>query len=287
MLSAWRRQRRDASKVDGWRYRITWKPLTLRTDTGIGEPWLLVVPDTGADETAAAVGRALSAGGAEVVTVPVAAGGADRVELARALRQALPDGRPVGGIVSLTALDEAPDDAHPTLPGGVSALLALMQVLVEQGVDAPLWCVTRGAVSIGRSESVSGAVQAQTWGLGRVFGLEHPDRWGGLIDLPAELEALDARAWSRLPGVLADPAGEDQVALRSGGVFGRRLVRAPEGEEQTPEPWRPQGTALITGGMGALGAHRAVARPQPAWSIWYSPADEARRRQAPPNSRPN
>ncbi|WP_385624850.1 SDR family NAD(P)-dependent oxidoreductase (plasmid) [Streptomyces sp. P8-A8] len=257
VLSAWRRQRRDASKVDGWRYRITWKPLTLRTDTGIGEPWLLVVPDAGADETAAAVGRALSAGGAEVVTVPVAAGGADRVELARALRQALPDGRPVGGIVSLTALDEAPDDAHPTLPGGVSALLALMQVLVEQGVDAPLWCVTRGAVSIGRSESVSGAVQAQTWGLGRVFGLEHPDRWGGLIDLPAELEALDARAWSRLPGVLADPAGEDQVALRSGGVFGRRLVRAPEGEEQTPEPWRPQGTALITGGVGALGAHTA------------------------------
>ncbi|WP_331754621.1 SDR family NAD(P)-dependent oxidoreductase (plasmid) [Streptomyces sp. NBC_00012] len=257
VLSAWRRQRRDASKVDGWRYRITWKPLKLRTDTGIGEPWLLVVPDAGADETAEAVGRALSAGGAEVVTVPVAAGGADRVELARAVRRALPEGRPVAGIVSLTALDEAPDHAHPTLPGGVAALLALMQVLVEQGVDAPLWCVTRGAVSIGRSESVSGAVQAQTWGLGRVFGLEHPDRWGGLIDLPAELDALDARAWSRLPGVLTDPAGEDQVALRSGGVFGRRLVRAPEGDDQTPEPWRPQGTALITGGLGALGAHTA------------------------------
>ncbi|WP_425587944.1 type I polyketide synthase, partial [Streptomyces marokkonensis] len=256
VLSAWRRQRRDASKVDGWRYRITWKPLTLQTDTGIGGTWLLVVPDAGADE-AAAVGRALSASGAEVVRVSVTSCGADRVELARALRQALPEGRPVDGIVSLTALDEAPDHTHPTLPGGVAALLALMQVLVEQGVDAPLWCVTRGAVSIGRSESVSGAIQAQTWGLGRVFGLEHPDRWGGLIDLPGELEALDARAWSRLPGVLADPAGEDQVALRSGGVFGRRLVRAPEGDEQTSEPWRPHGTALITGGVGALGAHTA------------------------------
>ncbi|MGC9382801.1 SDR family NAD(P)-dependent oxidoreductase, partial [Streptomyces sp. MH13] len=92
---------------------------------------------------------------------------------------------------------------------------------------------------------------AQLWGLGRVAALEVPERWGGLIDLP---EVLDERALSRVVGMLAG-SGEDQVAVRSSGVFGRRLVRAalPEGTAS----WTPSGTVLVTGGTGALGRHIA------------------------------
>jgi NAD(P)-dependent dehydrogenase (short-subunit alcohol dehydrogenase family)/acyl carrier protein len=90
------------------------------------------------------------------------------------------------------------------------------------------------------------------WGLGRVAALEHPDRWGGLVDLPG---TVDRRAAGRLVGVLAGRSGEDQVAVRATGVFGRRLDRAAPGE--LGAGWRPSGTVLITGGTGALGARVA------------------------------
>ena len=92
--------------------------------------------------------------------------------------------------------------------------------------------------------------QALTWGLGRVVGLEYPARWGGLVDLP---EAVDDRVAAALAGVLAGIGEEDQVAVRSSGVFVRRLARA---DNSTPSGrvWSPKGTVLVTGGTGALGA---------------------------------
>jgi short-subunit dehydrogenase len=85
-----------------------------------------------------------------------------------------------------------------------------------------------------------------------VAGLEHPDRWGGLVDLPP---VLDERAAMRLRAVLAG-AGEDQVAIRGAGVLARRLVRAPspraDGRGRVP-----RGSVLVTGGTGAIGGHLA------------------------------
>ncbi|MGW1274853.1 type I polyketide synthase, partial [Streptomyces sp. NPDC002491] len=76
---------------------------------------------------------------------------------------------------------------------------------------------------------------------------------GGLIDLPAD---LDARSATRLTAVLADPGQEDQIALRATGAHGRRLVHAPAADV-VAESWKPRGTVLVTGGTGALGGHVA------------------------------
>ena len=109
--------------------------------------------------------------------------------------------------------------------------------------------LTRGAVSVGRSDRLEDPSQATVWGMGRVAALEFPRRWGGLIDLPA---TLDARAGARLAAVLAGGT-EDQVAVRGSGVYGRRLTRALPAAA-TAVGWSPSGTVLITGGTGALGA---------------------------------
>ncbi|PSJ24631.1 polyketide synthase, partial [Streptosporangium nondiastaticum] len=90
------------------------------------------------------------------------------------------------------------------------------------------------------------------WGLGRVAALEHPQRWGGLIDLP---ETLDARTADRFAAVLAAPGDEDQIAVRPSAARGRRLVPVPAG--RTAQQWNPTGTVLITGGTGALGSRVA------------------------------
>ncbi|MEU2835205.1 SDR family NAD(P)-dependent oxidoreductase, partial [Streptomyces lavendulae] len=236
-LSAWRRGLRTQSEVDAWRYRVSWKPVMDSVGGArLSGVWLVVVPAGGVDDSAVVEG--LAARGAEVLRVVVEPG-TDRDVLGGLLTGA----GPVAGVVSLLALDEA---------AGVVPSAELVRVLGEAGVGAPLWCLTRGAVSVGRSDRLVSAVQAQVWGLGRVAALEVPERWGGLVDLP---EVWDERAMGRLAGVLAGGfAGEDQVAVRSSGVFGRRLVRAAAGGAGS---WVPSGTVLVTGGTGALGAHVA------------------------------
>ena len=109
------------------------------------------------------------------------------------------------------------------MAAGLAATQALVQALCDAPNGARLWVVTQGAVAVGEQETVTSPVQAQAWGAGRVAALEHPDRWGGLIDLPP---VLDERAGAWLCAVLAG-CGEDQVAIRGAGVFGRRLARAP------------------------------------------------------------
>ncbi len=102
------------------------------------------------------------------------------------------------------------------------------------------------------SEALTAPVQAAVWGIGRVAALEHPAAWGGLVDLPAELDERTAR---RFAAVLAGHDGEDQVAVRASAVFGRRLVPAPDTAPDTG--WEPRGTVLVTGGTGGRGAHLA------------------------------
>ncbi|MEU9117767.1 SDR family NAD(P)-dependent oxidoreductase, partial [Streptomyces sp. NPDC048483] len=253
-LSTWWRGRRERTTVDSWRYRATWQPLAATNNPRLNGRWLLVVT-AAADDVAEGCRQALTEHGADVVTVESGDSGLDRAALAERLAELVAEDR-FSGVLSTLALDER--TRHHT-PRGLLHTAVLLQALGDAGVDAPLWTVTRGAVSVGRADRLRTAAQAMAWGFGRVAALEHPDRWGGLIDLP---QALDVRAGARLAAVLAGTdglRGEDQVAVRPSGVFVRRLVRAPRDRQPPQQQWQPSGTVLITGGTGALGAHLARA----------------------------
>ena len=124
--------------------------------------------------------------------------------------------------------------------------------------------LTRGAVAAGAGEVLTSPVQAMAWGLGRVAGLEHPDRWGGLVDLPP---VLDDRAAGRLCGVLAG-CGEDQVAIRGRGDHGaaagpRRRCRRARGEPVDAGRhacWSPAGPGAIGGHVARWLAGRGAPR---------------------------
>ncbi|QLH24133.1 type I polyketide synthase [Streptomyces sp. Rer75] len=249
-LSSWRRGRRERVRWEGWQYRVVWQPVAVESSARLSGAWLLVVPSGGEGVAAVAesVSGALTRAGAEVVMLEAGAGGqewADRVaEVA--------DAGPLAGVVSLLALDESPHPVGGGVSAGLAGTLGLFQALNGAGVEARLWCATRGAAGVGGDARAVGAAQSAVWGFGRVVGLEHPEVWGGLVDLP---ETADDRALSRLAGVLAGAEGEDQVAVRSSGVFGRRLVRA--GRTSADGGWQGSGTVLVTGGTGALGGHVA------------------------------
>ncbi|GAB1639954.1 type I polyketide synthase [Krasilnikovia sp. MM14-A1259] len=247
-LASWRRREQDRSLTAGWRYRATWTPVP---DTGAGAltgAWLVLRPEG----TRTDVADALAARGAEVTVVDVPAGVTGSAELNSLLTGALPDNAVTAGVVSLLGLDETAVPGTPVVSRGLAATLGLTQALGDAGIDAPLWVLTCGAVAAGPGETLTSPVQAQLWGLGRVIALEYPERWGGLVDVPA---VLDERAGGRLVSVLAD-RGEDQAAIRTTAVLGRRLAHLPA--PRTPAgPWTPRGSTLVTGGTGAIAGHVA------------------------------
>ncbi|MDB1090154.1 SDR family NAD(P)-dependent oxidoreductase [Streptomyces sp. ACA25] len=248
-LAAWRRARRQESTVDSWRYEVTWRPLVGLSAAVPAGRWLLVLPEGGSGGELATLRAAL---GAADLTEIVVAPGSGRAELAARLTDA---GAAAAGVVSLLALDERPHPEDDAISVGLGGTVTLLQALGDAGIAAPLWCVTRGAVAVGRSDADISPAQAMVWGLARTAALEHPERWGGLLDLP---ESADARSADRLGTVLAGaPDGEDQLALRPSGVFARR-VRRPAPDTAAVDAWTPSGAVLVTGGTGALG--REVAR---------------------------
>ncbi|MGW4155426.1 type I polyketide synthase [Micromonospora chersina] len=262
LLTSWRRQRRRQSDIDSWRYQDTWKPLTGIVNRGMAGTWLVVLP-TGdiVEPWQDACVEAFAAAGADVVAVPVSTTDADRDLLGKLLRETLATGvregdepAEVTGVVSLLAFDELIHPLHPSVPGGFAATVALFQALGDVGLSAPMWSVTSGAVSVGRADLLRSPTQAMVWGFGRVAALEQPQRWGGLVDLP---EAVDDRCAGLLVAALTAAGEEDQIAVRPGGLLARRLTRVPLGDSRPTHPWEPSGTALVTGGTGALGGHAA------------------------------
>jgi 6-methylsalicylic acid synthase len=150
-----------------------------------------------------------------------------------------------------------------------------------------LWCLTTG---VKESLTEPDLAHAPLWGLGRVLHGEHPEFWGGLIDLdPHDLAASVAA----VPGVLHARLDEDVVAIRNGTALAPRLVRPEREPSHPPLECRPDSAYLVTGGLGTLGlevarwlaergARRIVLvgrRVFPPRDRWDSPADERTARQ--------
>ncbi|MFJ3799763.1 type I polyketide synthase [Streptomyces sp. NPDC090088] len=260
-LTSWRERRLAADATDRWRHRLVWRPVRpagpARRPTG---EWLLAVPDTHAGHAHVdALRTVLESGGARPVTLLVPPD-TDRAALAALL----PASGSFTGVVSLLHLAEGRLDGHDAVPRSHAAQLALTQALDDAGLQAPLWFLTRGAVSTGPTDHVTDPEQALVWGFGAILAAENPARAGGLVDLPAE---PDRRTWERIAALLADPRPdrERETAVRAAGVLARRLVPAAplppapaDGADEQALPERLlSGTTLITGGSGALGGHLA------------------------------
>jgi pimaricinolide synthase PimS1 len=150
-----------------------------------------------------------------------------------------------------TVLYECPDGTAASTPDRVREVaLEVLHVVQawladERNAASRLVVLTRGAVVLddGRPD----LAQAPVWGLVRAAQAEYPGRLV-LID-------TDGPAASPLLAAVARSA-EPQLAVRGDVVRIPRLTRIPASSPGTP-PWNPDGTVLITGGTGGLGARVA------------------------------
>ncbi|HEX3693557.1 MAG TPA: SDR family NAD(P)-dependent oxidoreductase, partial [Solirubrobacteraceae bacterium] len=248
----------EVQKVAGWRHETVWRPFSAREPAALAGHWLVLVPARIDDQRLIEeTFEAMSERGACVERIAVHEDSLQRDRLASQIAQALSAGEAsdrLAGVLSLLALSDGPCAGFATIPAAVAGTLALAQALGDIDCPAPLWIATRGAIGAVLADVVGTPAQRAVWGLGRVVRAEHPERWGGLVDLPDE---LDERSLERLCVALGGADGEDEVAIRHAGGFVRRIVHSPSATERDELSWRASGTALVSGGGGALGAHLA------------------------------
>jgi amino acid adenylation domain-containing protein len=161
-----------------------------------------------------------------------------------------------GDLLYLGSLELEPESADTSV-----AVRACEKFAVELPVrwlarlcEAPgsrrAWIATRGSQLVAGQRSRAARWQAPIWGVGRVFALENPDRWGGLVDL-SPTESLQTMAGT-LISALDENGTEDQSAYREGVRYVPRLVHA-DIPKPTLAQFRSDATYLITGGFGGLG----------------------------------
>ncbi|WP_374224439.1 SDR family NAD(P)-dependent oxidoreductase, partial [Streptomyces sp. ISL-94] len=201
--------------------------------SGVPADWAVV----GADTLGLADG--LRAAGVRVTQYPdldqAAAGSGDAPEtvVLAADGLALPDGDLAAGV-------------HHS----VGALLEQLRQWTADArfTDGRLVVVSRRAVAAGTDAAPADLAAAPVWGLVRSAQAEHPGRIT-LVDLDSTGSAQS------LP--LAVATGEPEIAVRDGSLLARRLNRVPvpaEADGSDTAAVDGDGTVLITGGTGALGA---------------------------------
>jgi NADP-dependent 3-hydroxy acid dehydrogenase YdfG/acyl carrier protein len=208
-----------------------------------------------------------------------------------ALGEAIEAGASAPDVVIVSALadtdtdtDTGSGDLAVAARGGVQRTLGLLQAWLgdERLADARLVLVTRGAVAAREGEAPD-PVAASVLGLVRSAQSEHPGRFllvdleggdtgvkdGGVKDGGAEDGGVEdgGAVGGGAEGLGGDGDGdgvpwgevlavdEPQVAVRDGALYAPRLARVAVGaDEDSSSRLDPDGTVLITGGTGGLGA---------------------------------
>jgi 6-methylsalicylic acid synthase len=125
-------------------------------------------------------------------------------------------------------------------------LLEIVQTVVNSSFPAKVFVLT-DKVSV--SQSHVALTQSPLHGLTRIIASEHPDVWGGLIDVESPVFPLDTMKYVR---------ETDNIRIIDGIPRVARLRSLPRDKvlpvsEQPGLKIGPEGTYLITGGLGALG----------------------------------
>jgi phthiocerol/phenolphthiocerol synthesis type-I polyketide synthase D len=141
------------------------------------------------------------------------------------------------------------DDALGRTRELVWAISATVRALVGgwHGKSPRLWLVTRSGLVVLSDESGDPAI-GTLQGLIRVLAYEHPDLHATLLDFDTSHEIL-----ATLTTELESPDSDDVIAWRGARRYVQRLSRATRSAREPDTVVRPDGSYILTGGLGGLG----------------------------------
>ncbi len=246
-------------KTEELLYQLEWQPVE-RAAQSANTPiqpgnWILLADRSGQAEVLA---RTLEKAGNRCILFYANPGEALS---AAGIRQAIQQlNNQLRGIIYLWSLDQT----EPTPESSVNEVeseithvclnaVEVVRAISETSMPQPprMWLVTRGAQLARKEAHPTALMQTGLWGLGRVIAEEHPDLWGGLIDLDPNTDTNTAAA--QLAREIMDPE-ETQLAYDGERRLALRLVRSfPQSDSSAPYHFRSDVSYLITGGMGGIG----------------------------------
>ena len=231
-----------------WFYRVLWQHKAATVDAAQTKPaqrWL-VVPDRAGVAEAFETAIGSLGGSARIVQLHEA------VDVLRT--------QPFDCVLYLGALNGPLNDdfglssSSDPIASTSAEILQITQSCIEH--RRPLWLVTRGAQAVLDDERDVNLAQSHVWGWAKTVALEHPEAWGGIVDLePSTSQVASARVLV-IAMVLATADDEDQIAFRNGERYVPRLHRAAA-PPAASAPLATDKLYLITGGLGGIGLRLA------------------------------
>lgn len=236
---------RATRSFDGWRLGVAWQPAVATPADGPIVTGRFVIIDDGAG-VGESLAQSLRRRGASALVVRSLE---EDVEL---------DGATILHLGALNLMAREPITASVFDSAVAATIVPIVHTTrrwAEGGQHGRWWFVTRRAQCVREKDTGDGFLQSLLWGFGRALALEHPDRWGGAIDLedatPTELELV-------ADVVLGNKVVEAFFALRDGAPLVSRLVRQSVPQSSPAVKLERDGTYIITGGLSGMG--RCLAR---------------------------
>jgi acyl transferase domain-containing protein/acyl-CoA synthetase (AMP-forming)/AMP-acid ligase II len=140
----------------------------------------------------------------------------------------------------------------------IGGLLYLIQTVTELQLPdkIELWIITNNVHDVDEASTAISISQSPLWGFAQTIKLEHPQLWGGIIDLDLSILQDDP---DRVIGEIKS-GREKQVCLRSNSkryiprlLRGSEVTGASKKNNQDPIVIKNDAVYIITGGAGALG----------------------------------
>lgn len=145
-------------------------------------------------------------------------------------------------------------DSKSILDSAVTACEQVVRVvcqLQKMQHPVPLYVVTPGMFDVKGVSDPRSVALTPLAGLMKSLAAEHPDLYGGLIDLDPTRPLEAQGEW--LNSCIQSPHGEKEIAFRDGRMWVPRLVRAHAPMNTPRDTFRTDSAYLITGGLGGLG----------------------------------
>jgi acyl transferase domain-containing protein/acyl carrier protein len=250
---------------DDWYYSVGWSVQDLEGagSRGVGDgPWLVFADHDGVAERIATYRHRAGSRTILVTAGDECSFANDRATIRPGeledYAKLLASVRRPSAVLHLWSLDTADQYAlaEPSaraLTRGPETVLLLLRALLAapDGGRARIWLVTSDSQAVTAEDRLTAPWGAALWGFGKSLSAEHPDLWGGLIDV--EPDPLPATVESLMREIEAGTA-EDKIAFRAGKRYVARLARRPVPSSRGKAfVARADGTYLITGGLGSIG----------------------------------